>query len=425
MVHYDAVVCGAGVGGLMLARFLGMRGQRVLLLDKQRRYHMTHKGELIQPSTLGLLAEAGVLDPLAADALPVDALAVVAADGSELVTIDYRLLSGPHRNGLVHSYKEMLDLLAGRLGPSVEFRRGARAEHLLRSADGRVQGVAVTRDGVTTNESATVTVACDGYGSRLREAAGITVAARRYDHQLVGFELDDVPPVGRQMYAYLTPSGLRALFDLPGGRARLYVQVPAGALRGVGRAGLPAWADGVLAGMPTFAGHADSWRRNLATVQVLSAHRYIAPSWTVPGLALLGDAAHSVHPMVGQGMNAAIRDAWTLGGMLADLSAMSPAEADAVLARYDERRRAEVQFTSRMSHNLATLLTSTSRVGGALRPHVLRRNQANTRLRTVITQNVAGITAQPLQVRDWLALTGLFSNPFRRTPPVRFEETKS
>ena len=424
MAHYDAVVCGAGVGGLTLAHSLGMRGHRVLLVDKQRRFHMTHKGELLQPSTLALLEQAGLFGRLAAEALPVDGLACVTEDGSELVTLDYRLLPAPYRHGMVQSYKEMLDSLVDQLGPTVEFRRGASVECLVRDADGRICGVTVSCDGVTTRESATVVVACDGHASRLREAAGITVTPHRYDHQLVGFEIDDSPPVGREMNAYLTPRGLRALFDLPDGRARLYVQVPAGSMRGVGRAGLPEWAESVLSGMPAFAEFADPWRRSLATVQVQSALRFVAPRWVEPGFALLGDAAHCVHPMVGQGMNAAIRDASVLGGALADLSAMAAAEADAALRAYEATRRPEVEFTSRMSHNVATLLTSTSRVGRALLPHLLRRNQSNVRLRTLITQNVAGLTAQPLQVRDWFAATGLFARPFRRTAAVRFEETQ-
>lgn len=423
--HYDAVICGAGVGGLTLARFLGMHGRRVLLLDKQRRFRMAHKGELIQPATLAVLAEAGLLDVLLdAGALEVDALACREPDGSPLVALDYRRFStGAHRHGLVLSYREMLEALAARLGPTVEFRRGACVQGLLRADDGRIAGVHVShdgsRDGRTTAVPAAVTVACDGQGSRLRSAAGIRVSPRRYDHHLVGFELEDVPAVGSDMNAFLTPRGLRALFDLPGKRARLYVQIPAGSLRGVGRAGLPAWAGAMLAGMPVLQDYAEPLYRGLETVQVLSASRFIAPRWVEPGFALLGDAAHCVHPMVGQGMNAAIRDAWHLSRALVQSDSAATPSVDAALDRYEAGRRPEVEFTARMSHNLATLLTSTHPVGGRIRPAVLRRNQANLRVRRIITQNVAGLSAQPFSARDWLSASGLLGNPFRRAVPDR------
>ncbi|MCU7728470.1 FAD-dependent monooxygenase [Actinoplanes sp. KI2] len=422
-MDYDVVICGAGVGGLTLATALGQRGHRVLVLEKQRRFRMMHKGELIQPRSLHVLDSLGLLGPLSAGgALPVAALAVLGHDGAPLVSLDYGMIPGPYRHGMVQSYREMLTTIADSLGGAVTLWTGARADGLLRDDAGRICGVRVQRGGEQDTVTAALTVAADGHASRLRDAAGLAVPAHRYGHQLVGFELADAPALGNRMNAYLTRDGLRALFALPGGRARLYVQVPAGAFRDVGRAGAPRWADDLLRGMPALEPVAEPLRQGLDTVQVLSAYRFVAPRWALPGLALLGDAAHCVHPMVGQGMNAAIRDAWTLGAWLPGAREFEPARVDAALAGYERQRRPDLQFTARLSHNLATLLTGTSRVGSALRPSLLRRNQTNDRLRRQITENVAGLTARRFTVRDWLSASGLIHGSKTSANNARTEE---
>jgi 2-polyprenyl-6-methoxyphenol hydroxylase-like FAD-dependent oxidoreductase len=408
LVDYDVAICGAGVGGLTLAASLGRSGRRVLLLEKQRGFRMVHKGELIQPRSLDILDALGLLAPLrTAGALDVSALVCRAVSGGELVSLDYGLINARYKHGMVLTYQDMLDTLAAQLGPTVDFQRGTRAEGLLRDDSGRINGVSVSGDGGPARFTANLTVACDGYKSRLRDAAGIRIESHRYDHQLVGFELENAPILDDRMSAYLTPTGLRALFALPGGRARLYVQIPDGGLREIGRNGLPQWAERVIEGLPALEPVAEQLRKSLETVQVQSASRFVAPRWTLPGFALLGDAAHCVHPMVGQGMNAAIRDAWELGRALNEADPFEPVPVDAALLRYEANRRPALEFVSRMSHNLATLLTGTSWPSRTLRPAILRRNRANIPLRRHITQNVAGLTAAPLSAVQWISAAGL------------------
>ena len=305
MPAFDAVICGAGVGGLTLAHILGRAGRRVLLVEKQRRPRTVHKGELLQPRSLEILQGIDLLPHMSArGVVRVDRLICRTAQGAELVPLGYGMLPGPFNHGLIHYYHQMKEAIAGQLGPSVEFWRGVRVEDLIRDSIGRVAGVRLLADGERIDVDAPLTVAADGHASRLREAAGIHVPMRRYGHHLVAFDIGGVPGLGQDMAAYLTRDGLRVLFQMPGDRARLYVQIPSGGFRDVGRAGLPEWIDRLLRTVPALAPIAGPLRESQHGVQVLSAWRFNAPAPTRPGVVLLGDAAHCVHPMVGQGMNA-------------------------------------------------------------------------------------------------------------------------
>ncbi|GAA1267375.1 FAD-dependent monooxygenase [Sphaerisporangium rubeum] len=402
MPDYDVIVCGGGIGGLTLARALGRQGRRVLVLEKQRHVPQVHKGELLQPRSLHILGTLGALDGLrAAGALTAERLSCRTEKGEEIGALDYRGLDDPYRYCLVHTYAAIKGTVTA--GLDAEVRYGARADELLRDGSGRVRGVAVVAGREREEVTAALVVACDGSGSRLRTQAGIEVRRTSYGHQLVGYDLAD-PGLGPDIAAHLTRDGLRLLFPMPAGRARLYAQVPAG---GVRRPELAAWTDDMLRRVPALAEVAEPLRASAHDAQVVAAYRYNATRWVTPGFALTGDAAHCVHPMAGQGMNAAIADAWTLAENLTGAGELTQESVDAALGRYDAIRRPAIDYVSRLSHNLAMLFTDTSWRMRVVGRHMLRRNQDNHRLQTIITYNMSGLGVRRFTLRDRFVQFGL------------------
>jgi 2-polyprenyl-6-methoxyphenol hydroxylase-like FAD-dependent oxidoreductase len=407
----DVLICGAGAGGLTLAHFLGRQGRRVLLVDKQSRPRPAHKGELIQPRSVQILESAGLAGPLAQHgARAVRSLRCRTPRDGELINLDFGLLDRPYNYGLVNSYKDFREVVAGQLGGNVRYLPGTTVSELLRDSRDRVIGARLRTLGQPAHAAevtAALTVACDGRVSRLRDAAGITVPMRRYRHQLVGFDLENVPELGDSVSLYLTGNGLRLLFQMPGHRARLYVQIPAGQFRQAGRARLDEWASRLLCEVPALEKVAGPLRDGLGSVQVLSAWRYRSPQWQVPGLVLLGDSAHGVHPMVGQGMNAAIIDAWSLAEQLSAADTLSARAVDAAAGRYEAARQPVMSYVGRLSHNLALLFTATVPGTEIIRPRLLRYNRDNVPLRGRLTSSVAGFEAQPFTAWALLSALGL------------------
>ena len=414
MDDFDVVVCGAGAGGLALAAALGRRDLRVLVVDKQRRQAAIHKGELLQPRSVQILEELGALDALRArGAIEADALECRTASGALLVTLDYRLLPGPYNAALVHYYSDIKAALATAAGDRVEVRGGTAVAGLLRTRDGRVRGVRVTQDGREHEITSALTVGADGRSSIVRKEAGISAEATKYEHGLLAFDIRDAPQLPARITALLTRDGLRLLYPMPHGRARLYVQLPPGGYASVKR-GMTAWLDELIERTPALAPVAAALRASSDGAQLLPAWRMHADAWCAPGLALVGDAAHCVHPMAAQGMNATIGDARALADALAAVSrgrSLDAGALDTALASYERERSDHLLYIARLSHNLARLFTDTSAASRLLYRRMLSRNLDNRRLQYVLTYNVSGLGVRRFTLRDRVYQFGLMRDP--------------
>jgi len=396
----DVVVSGAGAGGLAAARALGGTGLRVLVLDRRRTPAPTAKGEILQPDAVRVLDDWGALDDLrAADARPVDRLAIRDGDGTALLAVEYATLPGPHRQVLCAAYEDLCAAITRSLPDTVEIVRGVRVGGVLREG-GRVAGVVV--DGGEVR--ARLVVAADGMSSVLRKDAGITVDRDEYPHRLLAFDVADADVPG-EVTAYRTARGLRLVYPLPGRRCRLYVQVPPDEFRSTGLAELGRWVDGVLAEVPALAPLAPALAASLHRRQLFGVSRLRAGRLAVPGLALVGEAGHAVHPMAAQGVNSSLADAEALAGALAARSTV-----DEALAAYEAARQPSLDHIAKVSHNAARMITALSGAPRLLGARMMRRTAANPRLLRRTAGNMSGTDVRPLTFVDRLYQLGVLAD---------------
>lgn len=410
----DVVVCGAGVGGLAAARALSALGRTVLVLDRRAEPTEVAKGELLQPESVRILDAWGVLPALRdGGAVPVDRLAIRDPRGRALLDIDYGTLPGEYRQILCTEYVNVLAALEANLDPTVEIRRGVLVEETLHDEPGRVIGVRVIEGDHRYEIAASLVIAADGLSSRLRKASGLTADRDEYDHKLIAFDVHEAD-VAPEVTAYRTDDGLRLVYPLPGGRARVYVQVRPDEFRGSGTADLTGWIEYVITGLPNLAPIADRLRESLHTRQLLAVQRLRAPRLTTPGLALIGEAAHAVHPMAAQGMNSSLADAETLADHLSTSDSV-----DAALDSYHPVRLARLDHTATVSHNAARMLTSTAGLAKVLGRRMMRHTSANPRLLRVTAGNMSGIDIRPLSTLDRFYQFGLLPDRNAKAVPGR------
>ena len=183
---------------------------------------------------------------------------------------------------------------------------------------------------------ATLVVGADGARSFVREAAGITVMEKDYGQTAVVADFATERPHGHVALQWFQGGPVLALLPLPGRRVSMIWSLPArraaempeldadALCREVERASLGRLGQLSLLGAPAS----------------YPLHRLLARRSSACRVALVGDAAHVIHPLAGQGLNLGLQDARALARVLAERdSVLDPGDAG-LLRRY-ERRRSE------------------------------------------------------------------------------------
>jgi 2-polyprenyl-6-methoxyphenol hydroxylase-like FAD-dependent oxidoreductase len=333
-------IAGGGPAGVMLGLLLARQGVDVVVLEKHADFFRDFRGDTVHPSTLRLLAELGLAERfLDLPHQEVATLGVTTDDGT-YVLADFSRLPGDFPFLTFVPQWDFLTFLAeeGRRHPSFDLRMDAEAVGLIRE-DGVVRGVRYrTGDGREEELRAVLTVAADGRHSRLRADAGLRLREFGAPMDVLWFRLPKVPGDAGPSFGgagRLTRGRLLLLIDRGEYFQTAYL-VRKGGFTALQEAGLDAFRAQLaqlLPGMPGALRSLQDW----AGVSVLSVRVDRLSRWHLPGLLVVGDAAHAMSPIGGVGINLAVQDAVAAARLLAP--ALRRGRVDArTLARVRRRR---------------------------------------------------------------------------------------
>lgn len=353
----DLLILGGGLVGMTLALAAAKHGISSYVVDRADPAELTKDGfdgraSAISTASWNLFRKIGVADSLAPLGCPIDAIAVT--DGMKPGRIDFRPQPDKGSLGLMFANRTL----------RLALFEAARAEKLI-SWHGKSDitdrtrgehGVSATLSSGETL-SAQVMVAAEGRSSPTREEAGLKLAHWDYRHRAIIAGLVHEKPHGNTAWEIFYPAGpfaLLPMLDGDDGSHRSALVWTVAEKNAKGTLALPDRAfiaevekrmDGVY-GRVSHAAPRQSFPLSFQHTARITAQR----------LALIGDAAHGIHPIAGQGLNLGLRDVGAFVEVLMDGMRLGLDPGDAQLLTRYERWRGLDSFSVSLATDALTWL---------------------------------------------------------------------
>lgn len=350
-----AIVVGAGPAGAGLAYLLAQRGIEVTLLERQLDFAREFRGEVLMPSGIEALGEMGLGSLLTS--LPRAEPRSLEIYVNRRLSLTLRMDAGPaadflgRRQPLAVSQPALLEAIVREAERSGSFRclRGATVRELL-SENGRVLGVrAHTAEGERLLR-ADLVVGADGRASAVRRRGGFAIREQAPPMDIVWFKVPALEGF-RGARGYLGRGHLLIAYHTWDDRVQIAWAILKGAFGELRRRGIAEWVEEMAAHVtPDLADHLRAHRDALVHPFLLDALSERATRWSAPGVLLLGDAAHTMSPVGGQGLNVALRDAIVAANHLVPAlrGGAAPDSLDAAARAVEAERLPEIAAIQRL-----------------------------------------------------------------------------
>jgi 2-octaprenyl-6-methoxyphenol hydroxylase len=368
MDRADVIILGGGLVGLALAAALDSSGLSAIVVDAadpDARLDAAFDGRTsaVSSSSMRMLETIGVADHFPEPGCPI--LKIQVADGLEPGGLAFEPSADDEPLGWMHENRNLRAALRARAeaGRSLWLLWKSR----VREIDRGEHGVLVhLEDGRKLH--APLIVGADGRNSMLREQAGIRVARWRYDHKAIVSVLRHERPHDNVAYEIFYPTGPFALLpmtdDGEGHRSAIVWSVQAEDADGFLSLSDEDFAVEARAAMGGFLGEiALAAPRSTYPLGFHHAAQIIARR-----LALVGDAAHAVHPIAGQGLNLGFRDAAALAQVLVEGARLGLELGDRqLLDRYQRWRSLDALSVAFATDSLTRIYGIPGRTASAIR----------------------------------------------------------
>ncbi|QCO15008.1 FAD-binding protein [Azospirillum brasilense] len=356
----DVVVLGGGLAGLSMAAALATAGVPVVCIDRdspdrQAENDFDIRTTAVAYASMKVLEGAGVWKHMEPDAGPILDIRVADQFSPLFVHYDHKELTWDGQNqpfGWILDNKDMRRALFARAKelPGLHHLAPAQAVSIERSRAGATVTLA---DGRVVR--ARLVVGADGRRSLARESAGIKLRSWAYDQTAIICTIRHSEPHNGVAVEHFLPNGPFAVLPMTGNRSSIvwsekrslvdmYLKLPEDQFIDE----LTRRSGGYLGDIELVT------RRDAWPLSVLLAERFIAER-----VALIGEAAHAIHPIAGQGLNLGLRDVAALAEVIVDAHRLGlDVGSPEVLARFQRWRRFDTVLLAAVCDGLVHLFSN-------------------------------------------------------------------
>ncbi len=335
---FDIAIVGTGIPGLAAALGFAQLGLGVALIGPRPTPHTPSRTApfdpriyAVAPGTVSLLERLGVWGSVDQQrACAVERMRVFGDDGQELTFDAYG--ATVERLATMVEEGELLRVLDAACGFQPTIKRFPSS---FVSTHGEPDSVTVRLEN-GTSLAVRLLIGADGANSSVRAAAGISASIKSYEQVAVVANFGCERPHLNTAWQWFTDEGVVALLPLPGDSVSLVWSAPAETATALAASSAEHLAARVAERCRTALGELTAiGKAHTFPLRVITVSRLIASR-----VALIGDAAHVVHPLAGQGLNLGLQDVALLLEVVRARESFRDL-GDTVLLRRYERGRAE------------------------------------------------------------------------------------
>lgn len=365
----DLVILGGGLVGMTLALAAARQGLTSHVVDRAAPEELTAEGadgraSAISTASWNLFTNIGLSAGLEPLGCPISAIAVT--DGMKPGRIDFRPKPEEGTLGRMFANRDLRLALfeAARGEPAVAWHTSAQVVRRERGPHGVTVELADGR-----SLSGSLLVAAEGRQSPTRDEAGFTYAKWDYQHRAVVTGLTHEKPHDGVAWEIFFPDGPFALLplrDLPDGRHRSALVWTVAEKDAAAITKMP---DAMFLGEVASRMHDVFGRIELSAPRMSYPLRFHhAARVSADRLVVIGDAAHGMHPIAGQGLNLGLRDVGALIEVLSEGLRLGLEPGDAqLLARYEKWRSLDTFMVMSVTDGLNRLFGIPGRLPSAAR----------------------------------------------------------
>lgn len=382
-MNFDVVIVGGGLVGASLAVALKNSDLSLALVERQAAptpaLDWDSRIYAISPGSRSFLEQSGVWSLLDASRIaPVEAMRVFGDTGAELEFSAYQM-----------GVAELACIMEDRALQHALWRKMQQQDNLMLLQPASCTTLQFTNDaaeltlGDGRTLSAQLVIGADGRDSWVREQAGMHAAPVDYRQFAVVANFTCELAHRGVAYQWFQADGILALLPLPGNQVSMVWSV-----NPERSAYLLALTQENLCEQVASATQHTLGKLAIITTPAAFPLRMLAlPRTIAPRLALIGDAAHNIHPLAGQGVNIGLRDVRQLAQLLFERGAQNDCGDAHLLRRYERKRKEDLYTMQATTYGLQRLFNNDTPLLRAARNLGMTATNRITPLKKMLAQH--------------------------------------
>jgi len=368
-IKTDVCIVGSGPAGAMLGLLLAKQGYDVTLLEKFSNFNREYRGEILQPSTLYLLDEIGILEYILEQPHNKIVQGGVYFSGKRIMEFTMEDLSKEYPYAIQMAQSTFIEALLAeaKKHPNFNIEMNANMKELIKDNDNKIIGVRGSINNEPIEILAKVTVGSDGRNSTIRNVSPFKITNEHHKSNLIWFTVDWPPHLPYDLMYMLT--GQNNLFMIPKYPNKMQIGYTF-TKEQLSKVKENHYEEIKILATKQFPELQEQLESNKEYVQ-LQVISLTLDHWTTDGLVLIGDAAHVMTPIGVIGINVALADAITAGYVIGKALEENNYSKE-MLSMIEHERKSEVDHLQELQIRVESLIFTDKPMVSNIRPYFIK-----------------------------------------------------